>query len=128
VPAPVVGGLPLPFGADLQGQPPQEAKEASLDLSTAASVGARKASSTGFILGEEGPVARAKAPPTAAHAVAGARRLQPRGAVNPSFFDAIGEAPDEDGPRLVYADWFDDHGDPNFEPGRAGSCRGEVVP
>jgi uncharacterized protein (TIGR02996 family) len=30
-----------------------------------------------------------------------------------AFLKAILEAPDDDGPRLVYADWLDEHGDPN---------------
>jgi uncharacterized protein (TIGR02996 family) len=29
------------------------------------------------------------------------------------FLQAIREAPDDDAPRLVYADWLDDHGDPD---------------
>ena len=29
-----------------------------------------------------------------------------------SLLDAVQNAPDDDGPRLVYADWFDDRGDP----------------
>jgi uncharacterized protein (TIGR02996 family) len=29
-----------------------------------------------------------------------------------AFLDAIREAPDDDAPRLVYADWLDDHGEP----------------
>src|SRR4051812_7125584 len=29
-----------------------------------------------------------------------------------SFLHSLLEAPDEDGPRLVYADWLDDHGRP----------------
>src|SRR5688500_16170422 len=28
-----------------------------------------------------------------------------------AFLDAIVDAPDDDAPRLVYADWLDDHGD-----------------
>src|SRR5438270_762906 len=28
-----------------------------------------------------------------------------------AFLEAIREAPDDDVPRLVYADWLDDHGD-----------------
>jgi uncharacterized protein (TIGR02996 family) len=31
---------------------------------------------------------------------------------NDSFLQAIHENPDDDTPRLVYADWLDDHGDP----------------
>jgi uncharacterized protein (TIGR02996 family) len=30
-----------------------------------------------------------------------------------AFRQAILEDPDDDGPRLVYADWLDDHGDPD---------------
>src|SRR4051812_765308 len=30
-----------------------------------------------------------------------------------AFLQAILEAPDEDGPRLVYADWLEDNGDPD---------------
>jgi uncharacterized protein (TIGR02996 family) len=30
-----------------------------------------------------------------------------------AFLDAIGENPEDDGPRLVYADWLDDHGQPH---------------
>jgi uncharacterized protein (TIGR02996 family) len=30
-----------------------------------------------------------------------------------AFLQAIREAPDDDGPRLVYADWLDEHGQPN---------------
>src|SRR5437764_15277308 len=29
-----------------------------------------------------------------------------------AFLDLIRLHPDDDGPRLVYADWLDDHGDP----------------
>src|SRR5262245_61798913 len=29
-----------------------------------------------------------------------------------AFLDAIGEQPDDDGPRLIYADWLDENGDP----------------
>src|SRR5262245_58863227 len=29
-----------------------------------------------------------------------------------AFLKAIAEAPDDDGPRLVYADWLEEHGDP----------------
>jgi uncharacterized protein (TIGR02996 family) len=29
-----------------------------------------------------------------------------------AFLSAIAEAPDDDAPRLVYADWLEDHGDP----------------
>src|SRR5436305_3456852 len=28
-----------------------------------------------------------------------------------AFLDAIREAPDDDAPRLIFADWLDDHGD-----------------
>jgi uncharacterized protein (TIGR02996 family) len=28
------------------------------------------------------------------------------------FLDAIGDKPEDDAPRLIYADWLDDHGDP----------------
>src|SRR5262245_4105521 len=31
------------------------------------------------------------------------------------FLAAIRAAPDDDGPRLVYADWLDEHGDPRGE-------------
>jgi uncharacterized protein (TIGR02996 family) len=30
-----------------------------------------------------------------------------------AFLRAVIEAPDDDTPRLVYADWLDDHGDPD---------------
>ena len=29
-----------------------------------------------------------------------------------SFLRAVIESPDDDAPRLIYADWLDDHGDP----------------
>src|SRR3954465_13878190 len=29
-----------------------------------------------------------------------------------AFLSAIREAPEDDGPRLVFADWLEDHGDP----------------
>ncbi len=29
-----------------------------------------------------------------------------------AFLQAISEKPDDDTPRLVYADWLDEHGDP----------------
>lgn len=29
------------------------------------------------------------------------------------FLEAIGEAPDDDTPRLIYADWLEEHGDPD---------------
>src|SRR5262245_5524871 len=32
-----------------------------------------------------------------------------------AFLDAILANPSEDGPRLVYADWLDEHGDPRGE-------------
>src|SRR5437763_15011358 len=32
-----------------------------------------------------------------------------------AFLSAIREQPDDDGPRLVYADWLDDRGDPRGE-------------
>src|SRR5262245_42037149 len=32
-----------------------------------------------------------------------------------SFLAAVGADPDADGPRLVFADWLDDHGDPRAE-------------
>src|SRR4051812_9175502 len=31
-----------------------------------------------------------------------------------AFLQAIAEAPDDDAPRLIYADWLDDHGEPAF--------------
>ncbi len=40
-----------------------------------------------------------------------ARKQQPA-AHDRAFLQAIREAPDDDGPRLVYADWLDDHGQP----------------
>src|SRR5262249_22968487 len=39
-----------------------------------------------------------------------------------SFLHAIREAPEDDGPRLVMADWFEDNGD----PGRAEFIRAQV--
>src|SRR5260370_1312001 len=39
-----------------------------------------------------------------------------------AFLDAIREAPDDDTPRLVYADWLDDHGDAD----RAAFIRAQV--
>src|SRR5262245_22731070 len=35
--------------------------------------------------------------------------------MNPEMLRAIGEAPDEDGPRLVSADWLQERGDPRGE-------------
>src|SRR5262245_32494521 len=35
-----------------------------------------------------------------------------RGAKEQAFLQAIAESPDDDTPRLVFADWLDDHGDP----------------
>src|SRR5436190_8371110 len=32
--------------------------------------------------------------------------------IEAGFVSAIREAPDEDGPRLIFADWCEDHGDP----------------
>ncbi|HZY88144.1 MAG TPA: TIGR02996 domain-containing protein, partial [Gemmataceae bacterium] len=39
-----------------------------------------------------------------------------------AFFDAIRESPDDDAPRLIFADWLDDHGDPD----RAAFIRAQV--
>ncbi len=36
----------------------------------------------------------------------------PLTSVRAAFLDAIREAPDDDAPRLIYADWLDDHGGP----------------
>jgi uncharacterized protein (TIGR02996 family) len=33
-------------------------------------------------------------------------------AEHPGFLQAVIEAPDDDAPRLIYADWLEDHGDP----------------
>jgi uncharacterized protein (TIGR02996 family) len=33
-------------------------------------------------------------------------------AEHPGFLQAVLDAPDDDAPRLIYADWLDDHGDP----------------
>jgi uncharacterized protein (TIGR02996 family) len=35
-----------------------------------------------------------------------------RGGQDRAFLDAIRESPDDDTPRLVYADWLDDHDEP----------------
>src|SRR5207249_6247262 len=32
-----------------------------------------------------------------------------------AFLDAIRAAPDDDGPRLIYADWLEERGDPRGE-------------
>src|SRR4051812_24449427 len=40
-----------------------------------------------------------------------------------AFFQDIAEHPDDDTPRLVYADWLDDHG----QPGRAEYVRAGVA-
>src|SRR5436305_698754 len=41
---------------------------------------------------------------------------------NPALLAAVLEAPDDDAPRLVYADWLDEHGD----PGRGEYIRDQV--
>src|SRR5262245_14756362 len=41
--------------------------------------------------------------------VAVARSREP----NPTLYQAVLDAPDDDAPRLAYADWLDDHGDPD---------------
>src|SRR5215468_8970682 len=40
-----------------------------------------------------------------------------------AFLNAIREAPDDDGPRLIYADWVEDHGDPARAELIRGQCR-----
>src|ERR1043166_2382184 len=32
--------------------------------------------------------------------------------IHDAFLQAIGDAPDDDTPRLIYADWLDEHGQP----------------
>jgi uncharacterized protein (TIGR02996 family) len=49
------------------------------------------------------------------------------------FLTAIREAPDDDTPRLVYADWLDDHGDADrpsssASPAAGPGCRSSICP
>jgi uncharacterized protein (TIGR02996 family) len=37
----------------------------------------------------------------------------PRNEPNPGLYQAVLDAPDDDGPRLAYADWLEDNGDPD---------------
>src|SRR5436309_3641087 len=45
-----------------------------------------------------------------------------------AFLDLIRLHPDDDGPRLVYADWLDDHGDPERAEFVRAQCALEAMP
>lgn len=68
------------------------------------------------------PGTRTVASPTPREAVADQPREAPKD-VGEALFQAILEAPDDDTPRLIYADWLDEYGDPD----RAEFIRGQVA-